>query len=289
MDLDQAIDELYSVTPDDFVGERSRLAKGLRDGGQAGEAATLGKMRKPSVAAWALNQLSRGNRRQVDLLLDAGHRLREAQAAVLAGSDHDVFERAQAAEREAVSRLVRVAETLLKERGAVSASVLNQVADSLRIAAISPDGRELLARGRFTKPPVSQGFDLANELAAQTPRTAPAKDAGPVEQEERRRAKQAVRTAQASLRAAEREARDARRDAERVSRQADQARERVAEAERRVEAATKAVDRGTGSIRAMNVPAGKTPNRSFLPAPRADERPLRPRVLIGSQRQMGWC
>ena len=83
--LDDAFDDLYAASPEDFVAERSRLAKALKDRGQAEDAKTLAATRKPTVAAWVLNQLARLNRREIDLLLDAGHRLREAQAGLLAG------------------------------------------------------------------------------------------------------------------------------------------------------------------------------------------------------------
>lgn len=245
MALDEAIDELYSVSPDEFVATRSRLSKELKEGGENAEAATLAKMRKPSLAAWALNQLSRLHRRDVDLLLDAGHRLRDAQAAVLGGGDRAAFRRAQSAERDAVARLARAAETLLGERGSVSASVLSQVADSLHIAAVAPEGRELLALGRFTTPPASQGFDLANELAAQTPRSARPKRAPATANKDDRVAREALREANEKLRAAEKAVREAKREAERLSREADAARARVAAAEERATAARAEVEAAT--------------------------------------------
>src|SRR6266536_1742685 len=99
MSLDEAIDELYGADLDDFVAERARLAKGLREEGDGAGAQTMAKLRKPSVAAWILNQLARRNRREVDLLLDAGHRLREAQAGALSGAERDAFEQARKTER----------------------------------------------------------------------------------------------------------------------------------------------------------------------------------------------
>src|SRR4051812_2928004 len=98
MDLDEALDALYAATPEEFVPKRAELAKQLKAGGRPEDAAAVVAARKPPLAAWALNQLSRRNRREVDLLLDAGHRLREAQAAVLGGANRDVFERARSDE-----------------------------------------------------------------------------------------------------------------------------------------------------------------------------------------------
>src|SRR5690348_14871439 len=164
MDAEQAMDELYAAAPEDFVSERKRLASELSGSGLDEEAKQLAKLRKPSVAAWALNQLTRRNRRDVDLLLDAGHRLREAQAGMLGGAERDAFEQARRAEHDAVARLTAEAEELLRTRGTASAASLSQIDESLRAAAISPEGRELLARGRFTQPLQVHGFDLVADL-----------------------------------------------------------------------------------------------------------------------------
>jgi len=212
VDLEQATDELYGADLDDFVAERTRLAKELRDAGEKDAAQAFAKLRKPSVAAWALNQLARRSRREVDLLLDAGHRLREAQAGALAGADRDAFEQAQKTERDALAQLTREAERLLNERGSGSATTLNQISESLRAAAISDEGRELLARGRFVQPLEAQGFDVLGQLAASI--TPPAKAPARPDRQEQQRAKQALKDAKDELRAAERQAREAERDAQ---------------------------------------------------------------------------
>src|SRR5512141_3189256 len=141
MTLDEAIDELYGADLRAFVAERARLVRELRAQGDREDAEELAKLRKPTVFAWTLNQLARRERRDVDLLLDAGHRPREAQAGVLHGGDRVEFERARDLER-AAARLL----------GGSSSSVLPQVSSTLRSAAVSEEGRELLARGRFTVP-----------------------------------------------------------------------------------------------------------------------------------------
>src|ERR1700709_2808591 len=105
MTLDEAIDELYGAGLDAFVPLRSKLVRELRAQGDKEEAEQLSKLHKPTVFAWALNQLARHERRDVDLLLDAGHRLREAQAGVLRGADRAEFERARPSEKDALRRL----------------------------------------------------------------------------------------------------------------------------------------------------------------------------------------
>jgi hypothetical protein len=165
VDLEQARAELYGAAPEDFVAERKRLAKELKAEGLAEDAEQLVKLRKPTVSAWALNRLARDGRRDVDLLLDSGHRLLQAQAGVLRGEARDAFEQAQRTEREAIARLVRHAEQLLAERGGASATTLEQIAASLHAAAVSEQGRELLAAGQFTEPLKLEGFDAVAGLA----------------------------------------------------------------------------------------------------------------------------
>src|SRR5947208_7578771 len=166
MNLDEAADQLYGSSLDDFVSERTRLVKELRATGEAEEAATLAKSRKPTVAAWVLNQLARRNRRDIDLLLDAGHRLRDAQATALSGQDRDAFELARKTQSDTLHLLRAAAERLLEEeRSGASASVLNQVEEALRAAAISETGREALARGRFVEPPRAEGVEVLSQLA----------------------------------------------------------------------------------------------------------------------------
>jgi hypothetical protein len=204
--LDDAIDELYGAAPEDFVTERTRLVKALRDAGLRDAALALSKLRKPSIAAWALNQLARARRREVDLLLDSGHRLREAQAGLFGGGEKETFETARRAEQDALSQLIAAAEELLRERGSASAATVAQVRESLRAAAVSPEGRELLARGRFTEPIRLEGFDLLGELAASAPRPRRRPPRPRHNREALEQAKAALRDARARLRAAEQEA-----------------------------------------------------------------------------------
>ena len=78
-------DDLYGLPLDRFVAERGALAKSLRKEGRRDEATDVAGLRKPSVAAWAVNQLVRTQRAAMQELLDAGDELRDAQSALLAG------------------------------------------------------------------------------------------------------------------------------------------------------------------------------------------------------------
>jgi hypothetical protein len=53
------LDDLYGVPLDRFVPERAALVRALRSAGEREQAAAVAALRKPSVAAWAVNQLVR--------------------------------------------------------------------------------------------------------------------------------------------------------------------------------------------------------------------------------------
>lgn len=232
MDLEHALDELYDAAPEDFVAERKRLAKELEAGGQTDAAGHIAKLRKPTVAAWALNRLARDHRRDVDLLLDSGHRLRQAQAGVLRGDAREAFAQAQRAEREAISRLTHEAGQLLAQRGGASAAVVAQITASLHAAAVSERGRELLAAGRFTEPLAVEGFDAVAGLAPPPPKRGP-KPKPSRSTEELRRARAELAEARKRLRQAERTAHEARK----LTAQADAEVEAAADAVRKAEQA----------------------------------------------------
>jgi hypothetical protein len=233
--LDEALDQLYGVEPDAFVAERRRLARELKDAGDGEAADTVAKVRKPTVAAWALNQLARRQRRDVDLLLDAGHRLRQAQEGVVGGADRAAFEQAQKTEREALRRLTQQASDLL---GGASAQALSQISSTLRTAAVSEEGRELLARGRFTTPLEAEGFDVFGSLPA--PPVRPKKQARTAERkadDELKKAKERLREVERTVREAEREAARLKSDSQKAERAAESARVAFAQAQQELKEA----------------------------------------------------
>src|SRR5436309_4028000 len=135
--LESEIDRLYALDPGEFVAERDRVARELRDAGQREEAEQVKGLRKPTISAWAINQLARQERREVDLLLDAGHRLREAQQGLLAGEDRRSLDEARRNEREALAGLRAAARRSLAGEGRGSGTGLNRITGTLQAAALS--------------------------------------------------------------------------------------------------------------------------------------------------------
>jgi hypothetical protein len=244
MTLDDAIDRLYGVDLEEFATERARLAKELRAEGRRDDAAVVAKLRKPTVAAWVLNQLARRNRREVDLLLHAGHRLRQSQAGVVRGGKRESFEQARQTEAEALRHLAREAEALLRaERGTASDAVLNQVGQGLRAAAVSDEERERLARGTFDRPPdEAAGFGLLSSMVGDIPDEPKPRAPSKPRADAQRRAKAELRDARRRLRDARAELRRAETAAAKAQRTAETAAAHVESAEQEVERLERAVD-----------------------------------------------
>lgn len=146
-------DDLYGLPLDRFVPERGALVKALRAEQRRDEAAAVAALRKPSVAAWAVNQLVRSQAASVQELYAAGDELRDAQARLLAGSgDGRALRAANERERAAVDELVQAARGLLSSDGhELSAAVVDRVADTLHAAALDEDARRQVRDGRLER------------------------------------------------------------------------------------------------------------------------------------------
>ena len=167
-------DDLYGLPLDRFVAERGALAKALRAEGRRDEAARVGKLRKPSAAAWAVNQLVRTQGRAVSELLSAADALREAQADLLAGrGDPQQLREAAARERAAVDALVATARGLLTADGhELSDTTLERVADTLRAAARDDEARQHVVRGCLERELRHVGLGLGEAAMQTAPATA---------------------------------------------------------------------------------------------------------------------
>ena len=155
---------------------------------------------------------------------------------MLSGGEKEAFERARKKESEALRRLTREAEKLLRKRGSGSSSLLNQVTESLRASAIFPTGRELLARGRFQQPMKPAGFEVVGELAG-TARPGTDRKTQKADAAERHEASEALKDARRRHRDAEKQARQAAQKAERLQTQASDATSAAQEAKELARAA----------------------------------------------------
>ena len=232
--------DLYGLPLERFVPERTALARSLRDNDQRDEAAKIGKLPKPSIAAWAVNQLVRTQHRAVADLFDAGDTLQKAQADLLSGrSDGDALRRAAERERAALDALMERARGLLSSEGhELSQATLDRVADTLHAAAVEEDVRAQVRKGCLEKELRHSGLGGAG-AALGTAATAPRKRGAGARSRsttESRRPRQPADTGRQrarrleAARKAESEARRSVRRAERELKQAQERRDRAAAA-----------------------------------------------------------
>jgi hypothetical protein len=200
---------------------------------------------KPSIAAWAVNQLARREPEAVRSLLNVAARLRSAQERSLKGERAaDELRAAQAEEREIIRRLTRGAEALLQESGRpASGTTLERVSSLLRAAAVDEPGRTTLREGRLTGDVEVSGFDAfaGLELPAKGRGRKAARSGDDLAERRRlkRELEQRRKRLERRVRELEAKAEAAERDAERARKAADEA-QAVAEERRRESDATAA-------------------------------------------------
>jgi hypothetical protein len=169
------VDALYGLPLDRFVPERGALARSLRAAGRREEAEAVALLRKPSVAAWAVNQLVRTQSRSIAKLFDAGDALREAQASLLAGrGDARALRAATSRERAAVDALATAARGLLIATGhQLSPGVIDRVVETAHAAAFDEDARQSVREGRLERELRHVGFGAGGDaIATPVPRPA---------------------------------------------------------------------------------------------------------------------
>ena len=173
--------DLYGLPLDRFIPERAALAKALRAEKRRDEAGDVAALRKPSVAAWAVNQLVRTQAKQIQALFESGDDLVQAQADAAAGKRAgDAMRDATRRQRDVVDGLVEAARGLLSSDGhPLSQTTLERVGDTLRAAAIDPDARQQVEEGCLAQELRFVGLGLGDALTAPPPRAAPKSRAAP--------------------------------------------------------------------------------------------------------------
>jgi hypothetical protein len=223
---------------------------------------------KPSVSAWAVNQLFWRHRPEFDRLMAAGERFRDAQAAQLAGRNADLRAPLDA-RREALSALTRLAASLLQHAGSpASPDMMRRVTTTLEALAVYGRHDGAPPAGRLHDDVDPPGFEA---LSALVPRVGTGKADGPSrvltfrqeppkppkkkldpeaaarQQEQERKA--AIAAARVAVQAAEQALRDTRREMQtaesalkKVAARTRQAEQDKAEAEARFEKAAAAAE-----------------------------------------------
>ena len=169
MEVEDAVAGLYRLPLAEFVAARDRLARQLRAAGDREAARRVTALRRPSVSAWAANQLAQAAPHAMAELLEVGAALAQAQQDALAGRPGAArrLRSTSAQLRAAISRLSQRAETLLLRAGhAPSDATLGRLAATLQAAATGDQPtRTALAEGRLAGDLDPAGFGLPVEAA----------------------------------------------------------------------------------------------------------------------------
>ena len=158
---EEDVDALFSLPVSEFVGARNALAVRLKKAGRGDEADQVKALAKPSISAWAVNQLYRQHRKVFDQLISTGQRFRKAQTASKVADIHEALD----SRREALSHLSDLATTLLRDAGHnPSPETVHRIAttlEALSVYASLPGGPAL---GRLTQDVDPPGFDSLASL-----------------------------------------------------------------------------------------------------------------------------
>ena len=170
MAVDDPVAALYQLPPDEFVAGRSTLVKQLKAAGEKEAAADVGRLKKPTVAAWALNQV---RRLDPDALADfeaSVARLRDVQDKAVGGDRTVDLRSAVADRREHAARVVQAAGRALREIGRDPDQQQAAIGATVEAAAADPSVEELLHDGRLTTDRSAPGFDPTAWAAPVGPR-----------------------------------------------------------------------------------------------------------------------
>lgn len=203
-DENSALDELYSVAPEEFTALRTKLAAAAKKSGDAAGAKRIGGARKPTAAAAVVNRLVHQDAGVASRIGDLGERLRTAHAAM----DGEQIRLLSAEQRHLVAELSRAAFTAAGVTRP-SAALRDDVTGTLQAAIADPDVTAQL--GRLTKAEQWSGFGGFGDTAAiTTAKKAPAKKAAkaPAPQQVPRGATENEPDGEAADKAAERERRE---------------------------------------------------------------------------------
>jgi hypothetical protein len=168
--LDDDLDTLYAVRPEEFTSLRKELAAAARKRGDADAAKAIAAARRPTVAAWVVNSLVRDDPTAQRRMSDLSEALRAAHAEMNGPRIRELT----SAQRKLVHELV---ERAFAAAGvsAVSAALRDDVTATLQAAIADADVAGRL--GRLAKAEEWSGFGdfgASSAVVSSAPRTAPA-------------------------------------------------------------------------------------------------------------------
>ena len=143
--------DLYRGPLEDFIAKRDALAAGLRDSGEAEASKAVKALKKPTRAAWLVNQLADRRPKQVARLREIGDELRARQKELLEGAgDPAAVRKAAQREQRAIDDLAAAAQKIGAEHE-VGPQILDRAVETLQAAAVDPELAETVSRGTLSR------------------------------------------------------------------------------------------------------------------------------------------
>ena len=166
MDIAAVADELYGLPPDQFTASRNQRAKASKADGDLELGAQVAALRRPSTAAWVVNQLARHRRDELGQLIELGTALREAHLDLKAERLRALSDQ----RHRVIAALAAAGRTLAAERGhAVSEAVRQEVEQTLEAALADPVAGQAVSSGRLVSGLSYAGLGEAGAAVAADP------------------------------------------------------------------------------------------------------------------------
>jgi hypothetical protein len=235
VDLETAANELYALSPDDFIERRQQLVADARQARDRELATQIGRLRRPTRSAWLINLLARDEPEALNALFELGAALQDAQQR-MAG---DELRQLSADRRKTVDALAQRAVELGREHGYDAPDgAVQEVGQTLQSALGDREIADVVRAGRLTQAVTYGGFgptDLAFALGASIPTKAPSEKEKPepvepaaaLDPKQRRQAEKAAKEARERATAAREAAESAEAEAEAATQRADELADQV--------------------------------------------------------------
>ena len=166
--LDDDIDALFKLPLAEFIGARNDLAARLKRAGRANDANLVKALAKPSISAWAVNQLHWRHREALDRLLVTSQRLRQAQTSHTPGRIADMRGSLDT-RREALSHLSNLATVLLRDAGHnPTPDMIYRITTTLEAVSAYATPSDGPTPGRLTQDVDPPGFESLASLISAT-------------------------------------------------------------------------------------------------------------------------
>jgi hypothetical protein len=224
---EDAIDQLYQLPLDEFTAARNAAAKDTGD-------SAIKKLEKPTLPAWAVNQLYWRERKLYDDLIKTSTQVRTAYKQMLAGKNADV-RAAETFHAESMRKAKDAIRRILEDAGSTASdAVMTPVTETLDALPTTDEPGRLTRPLRRTGFEALQGVTITAKAKPIIPKAEPKKAAAEKESDKDRRKREAEQQELAMNKerlrfaeAAEREAEASVDRAKRALERAEKTRERI--------------------------------------------------------------